>query len=295
MANLKEIKRKIKSVKGTAKTTKAMKLVSTAKLKKAETAAKKSKDYAIKFDEFLSRITSRILKYKTAGIESRYFREVENPSTVDIIFITADKGLCGGFNVQTIKAVKSFISQYEERGVKVRLRAIGKKGIEYFNFQGKELLSKTIGLSASPSHEKAKEYMDEVAESFKNGETEKVLIVRNGFQNLISQEVRVLDLLPIDASQFKHEDGELSMLEVEPEDDERILNELVERYLDYSLHYALVDSLAAEHSARMQAMDSATRNANEMVNGLTLEYNKARQAAITTELVEIISGMEAIK
>ena len=129
MGNLKEIKRKIKSVQNTQKTTRAMKLVSTAKLRKAEEVARQSRVYAIKINEVLSEISYKIGQIQTGELRSRFFDKLESPKMVDIIFVTADKGLCGGFNIQTIKAVRNMIEKYKSQKVKVRLRAIGKKGI----------------------------------------------------------------------------------------------------------------------------------------------------------------------
>jgi len=295
MANLKEIKRKIGSVKNTAKTTNAMKLVSSAKLKRAEELAKRSKVYAAKLTELLNEIAAKMQNLNTDGINNIYFRHIDKPEKVDIIFITADKGLCGGFNAQTIKRVNQLLESFKAQGTKVRLRAIGRKGIDYFKFNRIELSDAVIGLSSAPTYEKAAEFISKVAELYVQGQTDMIILVHNGYVNMISQEVREDQLLPIDATKFNLEQVSTSELEIEPEDDDTLLDALVKKYVEYSMYYALIDSLAAEHSARMQAMDAATKNAKEMVDKLTVKYNKARQEAITTELIEIISGMEAMK
>ncbi len=294
MANLKEIKRKIKSVENTKKTTRAMKLVSTAKLRRAEMAAKKSRVYAQKINEVLSEIAYKINQYKVGGIDSRYFDIKENIEKVDIVFVTADKGLCGGFNIQTIKQVQALMKEYKDKKVKVRLRAIGRKGIEFFKFQGIDLLTSDIGVSSSPTYEKAGEIIRKAIDDFENGVTNKIILVHNGYKNMISQELKVVDIVPIDEP-AKDESYSKSMMELEPEDDETILNSLMKKYFEYNMYYALIDSLAAEHSARMQAMENATNNASDRVHQLTLAYNKARQESITTELIEIISGVESMK
>ncbi|WP_200762436.1 ATP synthase F1 subunit gamma [Nitrosophilus alvini] len=294
MANLKEIKRKIASVKNTQKTTRAMKLVSTAKLRRTEELAKRSRAFADTINEVLSEITYSIQKYKIGGIESRYFEQIEIPAKVDIIFTTADKGLCGGFNHQTIKAVKSLIDEYKSKKIKIRLRGIGKKGIEFFKFQGVEMFDEVVGLSSSPDYKKASEFIRTSVEDFLEGKTDKVILVHNGYKSMIAQELKINNILPIDIGSI--EERELpSMMELEPEEGEAVLEELVKKYVEYNMYYSLIDSLAAEHSARMQAMDAATKNAKEMVDQLTIKYNKARQESITTELIEIISGMEAMK
>ena len=294
MANLKEIKIKINSVKNTQKTTKAMKLVSSAKLTRTRQLSEQSRSYAAKINEVLSDIAARVSKVQDDGNIGRAFIQNSTPKTVDIVFVTADKGLCGGFNVATIKTVSKLINEYEAKGAKVRLRAAGKKGVEFFSFQGKTLEQKAIDLSSAPTYEKASNYIKIAVEDFKNELTDKVIIVYNGFLNMLTQEIRVKEILPVGLEKVEISET-TSMLNIEPYDDDEVLKELTDKYIDFNMYYALIDSLAAEHSARMQAMEAASKNAKEKVNSLTVEYNKARQAAITTELIEIISGVEALK
>ncbi len=293
MASLKDIQRKIKSVKGTEKTTRAMKLVSSAKLKRAEQVAKASKAYALKITEMIEEISANIAK-SNEELDHPYFKSVKSPKVVDIVAVTSDKGLCGGFNSQTLKEVGNIISEYESKGAKVRLRVIGKKAVAYYKFQQREMENQIDDLSSAPSYDKAADFIKEVTESYLNGETDKVIIVHNGYVNMITQEVRVDNILPLDPDNFKSDSVSTSELEMEPDDDS-LLEALINRYLEYTMYYALIDSLAAEHGARMQAMDAATNNAKEMVKSLTVAYNKARQEAITTELIEIISGVESMK
>jgi len=165
MANLKEIKRKIGSVKNTQKTTNAMKLVSSAKLKRTEELAKRSKVYAAKLTELLNEIAQKMQNTNANGIDNIYFSTGENPEKVDIVFITADKGLCGGFNSQTIKRVNKLIAGYQAQNVKVRLRAVGRKGIDYFKFNNVDLNNEIIGLSSAPDFKTSAEFISEVAES----------------------------------------------------------------------------------------------------------------------------------
>ena len=295
MANLKEIKVKIGSVKNTQKTTKAMKLVSSAKLTRTRQLSEQARSYSRKINDVLSDIAARVSKVQDEGNISRAFVQNDTPKTVDIVFVTADKGLCGGFNMATIKTVSKMITEYEEKGTKVRLRAAGRKGVDFFSFQGMTLEQKVSDLSSAPDYDRAADFINDVVEDFKNEVTDKVVLVYNGFLNMLAQEIRVRELLPISLEKVEISDT-ASMLNIEPEDDEdEVLNELTEKYIDFNMYYALIDSLAAEHSARMQAMEAATKNAKEKVDSLTVEYNKARQAAITTELIEIISGVEALK
>jgi len=295
MANLKDIKRQISSVSNTQKTTRAMKLVSTAKLRRAEELAKRSRLYADKMNQVIAEIAGRIQCSKIGGIENRCFTEIENPKMVDIIFVTADKGLCGGFNIQTIKAVNKLLAEYKEKNVKVRLRGIGKKGIEFFKYNEVELFDSVSNLSSKPDKEKSDSFISTSIEDYKDGKIDAIHIVYNGYLNIITQQLYVNKVLPVDTEDYDCDKASSSMLEIEAQDEEHMLDSLVSRYVEYNMYYSLIDSVAAEHSARMQAMDTATNNAKEMVKDLNVAYNKARQAAITTELIEIISGVESMK
>ena len=295
MANLKDIQRQIKSVSGTQKTTRAMKLVSTAKLRRAEELASRSRQFEKKTSEVISEIAARIQCQKSGGIDSRCFEEINEPKMVDIIFVTADKGLCGGFNIQTLKAVKKMLAEYKQQNVKVRLRGVGKKGIAFFKHNEIELLDSIVGLSSKPDMKKAGEFISESIDDFLDGTIDRVHVIHNGFKNVITQVLHVEQLLPITFEKFDCEETQKSLLEVEAYDEEVMLESLVMKYVEFKMYYSLIDSLAAEHSARMQAMDAATNNAKEKVKSLNVQFNKARQAAITTELIEIISGVESMK
>jgi len=294
MANLKEIKLQIASVKGTQKTTRAMKLVSQAKLKKAEELAKRSKVYAKKLDELVSEIAYEINQNRVGGSESRFVQADLDARRVDLVCVTADKGLCGGFNVSTLKTILSMLREYEKKQIEVRLRVIGRKAVDFFKYNGIKMTDEVVGLSATPDYKEAAEFIDISMNDFAEEKTDRVILVYNGFKNMLAQEQRVLQLLPVDISNVKPREL-TSSIEYEPEEYEELLDALLKKYVQYSMYYGLLDSLAAEHSARMQAMDNATKNASERVNELTVAYNKARQESITTELIEIISGMEALK
>lgn len=302
MANLKDIKLQIKSVRNTEKTTKAMKLVSNVKLKNTKEAAMRSRAYAVKINEVLGEISARVKNYvgNNSGNDEklRIFDTTREVKVVDLLFITADKGLCGGFNINTIKKIKALIEELKAKKIKVRLRAVGKKGIEYFDFQGIELLERYIGVSSSPSSEKANEIVQAAVKDFNEGKTDEVILIHNGYLNMISHEMRVNTLVPIGEPAISEDALKTSTLEVEvesPEDEETLMLNLIQSYLSYSMYYALIDSLAAEHCSRMNAMENATNNAKERVSQLNLAYNKARQGSITTELIEIISGVESMK
>ncbi len=296
MANLKDIKRQIGSVSNTQKTTRAMKLVSTAKLRRAEELAKRSRLFAEKTNAMIQEIAFQIECTKMGGIDNRCFETIETPKMVDIIFVTADKGLCGGFNIQTVKAVNKLMKEFKEEKVKVRVRGIGKKGIEFYRYNEVELFDAVTNLSSAPDMGRAAEFVTTSINDFKDGKTDAVYIVHNGYKNMITQELHVDRVLPVNTDEFDcSENTNKSLLEIEAEDSEKMLDSLLTKYVEYNMYYALIDSVAAEHSARMQAMDAATNNAKEMVKTLNVKYNKARQEAITTELIEIISGVESMK
>lgn len=295
--NLKEIRRKIGSVQNTQKTTRAMKLVSASKLKKAEEVAKQARVFATKLSEVFEEIVQRVANVGFENLNIPIFqaskqREVK---VVDIIFITAEKGLCGAFNQSVIKEVMTLIKHYQNKNIKVRLRGIGKKGISFFQFNHIPIFDEAKDLSSTPDYKKAVEFLKKSVDDFIRGETDEVLMIHNGFKSVISQEVKIKKILPFIA----HKDiqgKEYSVLSADVEDEqEQILQDLSEQYLNYNLYYALLDSLVAEHSARVQAMEAATSNAGNLVRSLTILYNKARQEAITTELVEINAGVEAMK
>ncbi|MCL9818721.1 MULTISPECIES: ATP synthase F1 subunit gamma [Helicobacter] len=291
--NLKDIRKQISSVLNTQKTTRAMKLVSTSKLKKADEMARRSKTYANKIVEVLGEIKAKVAGGENAQ-DNPYFIPAKETGLVDIVLVTADKGLCGGFNINTIKEVNRIILEHKAKNAKVRLRVIGKKAIEYFKFNEIEILDSAVGLSATPNYAQAAEFINKAVNDYLQGMTSKIILVHNGFKNMISQEMKVSQLLPINSIELSKECS--SVLEVEPNEQENeVLNQLANKYIEFSMYYALVDSLAAEHSARMQAMDAATNNAGELAKSLTVAYNKARQEAITTELVEINTGVESMK
>ncbi len=291
MATLKELKTKISSVKNTQKTTRAMKLVSTAKLKRAEESLLLSRDYAKKINEVMNEISAKLCSIKDT-ISLRAFANINEIKKIDLIVVSADKGLCGGFNHHTIKATLNKINELKNKNIKIRLKVIGKKAIEYFKFTGIEMYEEYIGLSSSPDYEKAAQIIEKSYNDFVNEEIDNIIIIHNGYVNKLTQEVYIQELLPVDVSETDSQE----FLEVEPNDDyEIILEELVKKYIEYSMYYVLLDSLAGEHSARMQAMDAATNNAKEMVHQLTLEFNKARQEAVTRELIEIVTAIEAMK
>ena len=242
-----------------------MKLVSTSKLKKAEEMAKRSRAFHDRLNEVFEDIVSKMQVRGLENINSRFFVNIKNKEVkkVDIVFITADKGLCGGFNAATIKRVLQLIANFKAKGVKVRLRGVGKKGIAYFTFNEIEILDKVVGLSSSPDFERASEFIMQVTKDYLDGLTDEVILVHNGFKNKISQELKVKSILPLGyklkqtLDSIEEDDEETTpqdVVSIEPDDDEdAVLDQVAQKYIEYNMYYALIDSLAAEHSARMQA------------------------------------------
>ena len=241
MANLKNIQRKIKSVQNTGKITRAMKLVSTAKLKRAEELAKSSREYAAKLNNVLSNIACNVNKFDISGFgyDARLFTKSENVKVVDIIFITSDKGLCGGFNSQTIKAAKNLYFSLKAEGKTVRMRGIGRKGVDNLKFNQIDLADVNIGVSGAPSYEKAQKIIAKAFSDFIDGKTDRVVIIYNGFKSMISQEVREIELLPID---FESVAGTscTSAISTEPDDSKVIMSSL-RQFSDTQPLYTLAD------------------------------------------------------
>ena len=292
MANLKSVAEKIKSVKNTGKITKAMKLVSTVKLRRAEELARMSKSYENALTNVLQEIAFIIEKYNINDTATNLLQSNKESNIVDIVFVTSDKGMCGSFNIKTIKSVLGLIDQFETEGKKVRLKGIGKKGVSYFSYRGYELLE-TLP-SAHPDYKNAAQFIASSVEDFNKGIIGEVVLVHNGFKNMILQEMRTKQLLPLDIDNLEGVESD-SMLDIEPDNAQEILSALIKKYVEFSTYFTMIDSLAAEHSSRMQAMETATKNAQDVTKKLTTQYNKARQSAVTNELIEIISGVEAMK
>lgn len=191
--------------------------------------------------------------------------------------------------------MSDLLAKYQAQGAKVRLRAIGKTGIEFFRFQGIEIYKSYEHISSNPDYEKACSIINEAVQDFLDRQSDKIIIIHNGYKNMISQELKELVLIPVEPLKITNENEvSNSALDFEPEGDE-LLQDLMKTYFEYNMYFALIDSLAAEHSARMQAMDNASNNAKAMLKHLNLAYNKARQENITTELTEIVSGVESMK
>ena len=292
MSNLKEIRSRIISVKSTRQITSAMKMVSAAKLKKAQDAVINLRPYAKKLDHILKDISQTI---EGADIENIYSR-AEVPQKILIVAITSNKGLCGAFNANVIKQVTSLINEnfseeYNEGNLSII--SFGKKGSEFFLSKNYNVLFTNNHLFDHLNYENALPFIEQILELYASKKVDKIVLVYNKFKNAGVQILTSENFLPIELPE-EESSGVHSDYIFEPTK-EYIVKELIPKSLKLKLYEALLESLAAEHGARMTAMHKATDNATEMIRDLQLNYNKARQASITNEILEIVGGAEALK
>ena len=288
MPNLRDIKRRIKSVKNTQQITKAMKLVSASKLRKAQETIMSARPYALKLMDVLHHLSARCNHDAHPLLDNR------DGNRWLILVVTADRGLCGGFNGSITKKATQVINNNSDK--EIQLITAGKKGYARFKNKKNKILHDHSGWTRDFDYLKAAEIGSTLSTLFSEKSIDRVYVLYNEFKSVMQQEVILEQLLPI--SPEKLDTGKESMNIVdyiyEPEE-EVILNTLIERYMTVEVYRAFLESSASEHGARMTAMDSASRNAGEMIGDLTLTYNKARQAYITKELIEIVNGAEALK
>lgn len=289
MANLKEVRNRITSVKSTQQITKAMKMVSAAKLRRAQQKIQQMRPYAEKMNELLGNVSGNV----EGSTSEKYFNAPSGKKTL-FVLVTADRGLCGGFNSGLFKSLRSkfqgeLASAYE--GGLVDFYCVGKKGRELMERFGANIIKKNDGFFQSFGWEEAEGVAADLMDLYESGEYKEIHVVYNRFKNAATYFATFEQWLPVvgtleateSNNDFIFEPGKVS-----------ILDELVPRSLKISLFKALLDSNASEHGARMTAMDSATENAQDLLRDLSIEYNKARQATITNEILEIVGGAEAL-
>lgn len=283
MASLKDIRKRIDSVKKTQKTTSAMNMVSAAKLKRAENNIRSAIPYSDKLKEVVSSLRSRLLDE-----ENPLFQEKDGEKTA-VILITSDRGLCGGFNTNLCKRVlEQFGDVPTER---LTMTMIGRKGFDYFKRRSYEILGNFQETRPEDQINVVREVISQCIRRYENGELDKVYLAYNHYRSVISQKPVIEQLIPIPKIETESPDEREVSFEPSPEE---ILDRLLDKFLENRVYVSWLDSNAGEHAARMTAMDSATKNAGDMIDKLQLTYNRTRQAAITTELIEIISGAESM-
>ena len=290
MPSLKDLKNRIGSVKSTQKITSAMKMVAAAKLRRAQDQAIASRPYTSLMDNIVSKISSKAIG---SGIDLLTGKE-DNKTQLLVVF-SADRGLCGGFNGSITRTVRKEVKDLNKNGVKVKLLMVGKKSADALNRDFGDLyIDRIEGKSGKPNFTDAEILAKKIITLFENDEFGVCRVIYNKFISAIAQEITYKSLIPAEVKQNEVQDNlDNSSFEFEPSEEE-ILTDLLPRNLATQLFSSQIESTASELAARMTAMDNATRNAGEMIDKLTLQYNRTRQAVITKELIEIISGAEAV-
>jgi F-type H+-transporting ATPase subunit gamma len=285
MPSLIDLRRRIRSVKNTEQITKAMKMVSAAKLRRAQERVIAARPYANLMREMLADLAAAAQSDERAS-ESPWLaaREVKR---IDLIFFSSDTGLAGAFNSNLLKAAQKFFA--DNRGAEVTLTLVGRKGRDFYRRRGAKILAEYINLPARPAYSEATAIAREVIRRYRDGETDAVFVLNNEFKSVMSQKLSVMQLLPVTLADPKAEVKDY-IYEQSPVD---MLDRLMPRYVEVAVFRALLETIASYQAARMTAMDKASSNARDVIDTLTLNMNRIRQAAITKEIIEVVSGAAA--
>ena len=292
MANLKEIRQRIRSVKSTQQITKAMKMIAAARLRKAQEAIVTKRPYAHRIRDIIATLATR------ADADDHPLLAQRPANKVLLLILTSDRGMCGGFNINIARKTVKFIDQNEDVHESVDLAVIGRKGQDFFRRREQYSVSKEYaGVLDNIDYEKAKTIGDDIIAAYTDEGLDAVYMVYNEFKSAMNQQVIVEQLLPVvpDAEEIDEDMAETLLDFVYEPSKQDVLDQVLPLHVNTQIYRAILESIASEMGARMTAMDAATRNAQELISILTLKYNRARQAAITTELMEIIGGAEALK
>lgn len=284
MPSLLDIRRRIRSVKNTQQLTKAMKTVSAAKLRRAQERVVSARPYANQLRRVLGNLAGKIDTISHPLLERR------PEERILILLVTADKGLCGAFNSNLTKAAQNFLREHP--GQDIRLFCAGKKGRDFFRRRGVTIAGEYTNFMSKLDVAHARDISQELIQSYSNGDVDAVYIIYNEFKSAIQQRVMVEKLLPLGGSELA-ESTAAHVDYIFEQDPQQVFNRLLPRYVEIQVFRALIESAASEHGARMAAMDTASRNAGEMIETLTLNMNRVRQAAITREIIEVVSGAGA--
>jgi F-type H+-transporting ATPase subunit gamma len=287
--SLRDIRNRITSVKSTRQITKAMKMVAAAKLRRAQDAVLKARPYAQLLDKALGRVAARAL---AEGGASHPLLVPREQKVAEVVVITSDRGLAGGFNSNIIRRTQRFLTENGDRFEKIELSSIGRKAKDFLRARKLEVRKDFPGVHQGLNAAKAEAIAQEFVQRYLAGEVDAVFLCYNEFKSAIAQVPVVFQLLPI---QTPTEDAGAGVDFIYEPSREGLLAELLPRHVTTQVWRALLESAASEHGARMSAMESATKNAEEMIAALTLQYNRARQAYVTKELMEIVGGAEALK
>jgi F-type H+-transporting ATPase subunit gamma len=298
MASLRTIRTRIKSVRNTQKITKALKMVAAAKLRRAQDAVVRARPYAQLIDEMLASLARSPEEVELAPHPLMRVRPVRR---VEVVLMTSDRGLCGGFNANVIRRGQRFLVEEGAQLEKVQFSTVGRRGRDFARKRNIPTRKDYVGFFGKLGFWQAKQIADDLIHSFLNNELDAVYLLYNEFKSAMAQQISLKQLLPIvpkalDPAKAKPDPkGLLPAPHLYEPSRPEVLRDLLPRHLAMQVWRALLESEASEHGARMTAMDAATKNASEMIGSLTLEYNRGRQAAITRELMEIVSGAEALK
>ncbi len=288
MANLKDIKRRIVTVKNTQKITSAMKMVAAAKLRRAQEAIEAARPYADRMRGTLEEVAAGM-----GTVEHPLFEVREQVRSLELIVITSDRGLAGAFNNSVLKLAERILNEREQGLEKISLTLLGKKAGDYFKRRRAKQIHVARAVGNSINYAEAVGVATDVMERFEAGEIDEVILVNSEFVSTMTQVPKSTRLLPFSAPE-KSSDEEVLSYEIEPSP-EQLLNVLVPKAVEVETFRALLENQAGEHAARMTAMESATKNTEDLIEKLNLQYNRARQAAITSELVEIVTGAQALE
>ncbi len=288
MPSLQSYRRKIAAVKNTQKITKAMKMVAAAKLKRAQERILAARPYAHKLRSVLADLSQRVNRASHPLLQKRTGRQIE------VLVVTSDRGLCGAFNANILRKALEFIRAVEARGGAVTVSLVGRKGRDYFRRRPWPIRQQWVGVFDRLTYEHGLDVGQDLIEHYVKGTFDELHVIYNEFKSAIQQRVVVEKLFPIDPFEQAGEGPPGGSYLYEPDEDE-LLAALLPKHFHWQAYRILLESSAAEHGARMAAMDGATRNAGELIKKLTLYYNKTRQAAITKELMDIVGGAEALK
>jgi len=288
MATLRDIKRRIKAVQSTSKITKAMKMVAAAKFRKAQQRMFELRPYAERMNIILSGLAGSL-----EG-EVHPLLAVRPRKNVEVFVVTSDRGLCSAFNTNILKAATLHIAELRADGFNVTISAVGRKAKDYFKRRNVELRNSWTGISGKISYANAQEIAADIIESYTNETVDEVIVVYNEFKSVVAQKISIARLLPLAPIGAADDALPIFNFIYEPSKEE-IFSRLVPKNVEIQIFRALLESQASEEAARMSAMENATKSANEMILKLSLQYNKARQATITRELMDIVGGAEALK
>lgn len=287
MANAKELRKKIGSIKNTQKITSAMEMVAASKMRKAQERMKATRPYAEKMRQVIGHIAKANVQYKHPFMVEREVKRV------GYVVVSTDRGLCGGLNINLFKALVRDMRAWKEKGVEADLCAIGQKGASFFRSYGGNVVAALTHLGDSPSSDKLIGNVKVMLDAFSEGKIDRLYLVSNEFENTMTQTPQVEQILPLPPGEDEEEIKNQWDYLYEP-DARQILDGLLPRYIESQVYQGVVENLACEQAARMIAMKSATDNAGGIIDELQLAYNKARQAAITQEISEIVSGAASV-